>query len=65
MKKGNKRAIKLYDSETQAEASLPTGITAKNYFVEYRKGESKRCADYCNAFPFCTQAQQEQKAQTQ
>lgn len=59
MKKGNKRAIKLYDTSKQAEASLPTGITAKNYFIEHRPGESKRCEFYCLAAPWCNQFKQE------
>ncbi len=61
MKKGNKRAIKLYDTEAQADASLPTGITKNNYFVEHRAGESKRCENYCAAAPFCEQFQAEKQ----
>ncbi len=54
-KRGAKRATKLFDTEKQAVAACGT----LGYEIEHRPGESKRCADYCKAFPFCTQAQQE------
>ncbi len=56
LKKGNKRAHRLLDNETQANMMA----TQEGMIVEHRLGESKRCADYCKAFPFCSQAQQEQ-----
>jgi len=55
LKKGNKRAHRLLDNETQANMMA----AQEGMIVEFRPGESKRCADYCQAFPFCTQAQQE------
>ncbi len=55
LKKGNKRAHRLLDNEQQANAMA----TQEKMVVEFRLGESKRCADYCKAFPFCTQAQSE------
>ncbi len=57
IKKGNKRAHRLLDNEQQAYAMA----AQEKMVVEFRPGESKRCADYCKAFPFCTQAQSELK----
>lgn len=51
MKRGNKRAVKLYDSEEEAKAHLPIG----GHYIEERKGEKTRCEEYCNAQPFCNQ----------
>lgn len=57
IKKGNKRAHRLLDNEQQAHAMA----AQEGMVVEFRPGESKRCEDYCKAFQFCTQAQQEQQ----
>lgn len=47
MKKGRKTALKLCDTEEEA----------KNYpgceYVEFRKGESRKCSDYCTACKWC------------
>ncbi len=58
-KRGAKRATKLFDTEKQAVVACGT----LGYEIEHRPGESKRCADYCKAFPFCTQAQTETNEQ--
>jgi hypothetical protein len=53
-KKGNKGATRLYEVRALAEqhvASQP-GLELK-----IRPGESPRCAQYCNALPFCPQGQ--------
>lgn len=50
MKKGGKRAVKLYDEEIPAErhAASESGL-----HVEYRPGVSTRCQYYCPCLPFC------------
>jgi hypothetical protein len=51
MKKGAKKALKLHDNAEQAEAhALEVGGA-----VEHRPGEYLRCAEYCEAAPFCRQ----------
>jgi hypothetical protein len=51
MKKGAKKALKLHDNAEQAEAhALEVGGV-----VEHRPGEYLRCAEYCEAAPFCKQ----------
>lgn len=51
LKKGGlKRAIKLYTSKDEAEAAMPN---SKDYFIEHRKKEHKRCQSYCNVAHGC------------
>jgi hypothetical protein len=51
-KKGNKRAERLFDDEQTAS------FAARQWKmeVEHRPKEFKRCAFYCQAYPFCKQA---------
>lgn len=51
MKEGAKRAVKLYESEQQAEAA----VANPKQYVEHRLGERVRCESYCDVAPFCTQ----------
>jgi hypothetical protein len=57
MKKGTKRAKKLYMSE--AEAGSACADAGAGHYVEHRIGEAKRCANYCSVAPFCKQWQDE------
>ncbi len=50
MKEGNKRAVKLYDSQTAAEMAA---VHPKLY-VEHRPGVQTRCLDYCPVSQFCS-----------
>lgn len=54
MKKGQKRAVKLYSSEK--EANLHVGFD-RNLSVVLRPGMSVRCKSYCNVAQFCDQYQ--------
>jgi hypothetical protein len=54
MRKGRKRAVRLYD--TEAEAIKHVASEKAGHSVEARPGESIRCQAYCNAAPFCLQA---------
>lgn len=52
-KKGNKKAIKLYDNESDAIAALQEGQE-----IEHRKGESTRCVgNWCRVNAWCSQYQ--------
>jgi hypothetical protein len=51
MKKGGKRAIKLYERKEDID-DIPDGT-----FVEERPGVYRRCADYCEVADFCEQHQ--------
>lgn len=53
MKEGRKSAVKLHETEAAAIEYVNT-LGAKHY-VELRKGESTRCAKYCNVAQFCKQ----------
>lgn len=50
MKKGQKRAVKLYDSFEAAERNR-----GAVHYVQERPGESVRCASYCHVSTFCPQ----------
>jgi hypothetical protein len=50
-KKGNKRAIKLYNNEDEAKAALLDGQE-----IEFRRGEPGRCtANWCRVNAWCSQ----------
>jgi hypothetical protein len=51
MKRGRKSALKLFDTEEEAEAAL----RSSDQFVEIRPGSSIRCENYCAVAPFCAQ----------
>lgn len=50
MRKGRKSALKLCDTEEEAEA---VKAEKGGDFIEYRKGESRKCEDYCNVCKWC------------
>jgi hypothetical protein len=54
-KKGMKRAVRLYDTEVQAEAALANRpeTDMKKYFIEPREGEETRCLHYCPVAAYC------------
>lgn len=52
MKRGNVRAIRVYDNPDDA-AQFASSSAA--LYVEHRLGEAIRCAEYCDAAPFCPQ----------
>lgn len=52
MKEGRKTAVKLYDSEEEANARVEA--EGKGFYVEYRKGEDSKCLNYCSACEFCS-----------
>lgn len=52
MKEGRKTAVKVLETRDEADLFLKTQNTAGLY-VQERKGESKKCADYCPCAEFC------------
>lgn len=50
MKKGRKSALRVCDSESEAEEYK---ASKGGDYIEYRKGESRKCLDYCNACQWC------------
>lgn len=59
MKEGRKTAVRLLESEDEAE-NLAESL-GKAHFVEVRKGESRKCADYCMCKDFCSFYKEEQE----
>jgi len=54
MKKGRKRADRLYDTEEQALKGMENkGQSAAQYFIEPRAGEETRCLHYCPVVAYC------------
>ena len=57
MKKGRKRAIKLYDEEQEAQEHMDR--LGAGHELHFRKGEPVRCLKYCPVALFCPQFQTE------
>ena len=51
MKKGRKSAVRVLDSEEEAVAKA--AALGSGHCVEFRKGESRKCAGYCACREFC------------
>ena len=49
-KKGNKRALRVYDTLEDAEEHLKQDESLE---LEIRKGEDKKCLEYCSCCEFC------------
>lgn len=59
-KKGGKRAVKGGRCDTEEAAmDLVKTLGRRHYTYEERRGEPKRCLDWCNAAQFCPQHQEE------
>jgi len=56
MKGKNKRAVKLCDTEQQAEEYI-SNDTRTDLWIEYRPGKAVRCEKYCPVAEFCSQYQ--------
>ena len=52
MKRGGKRAVKLYDNLMEAE---DRASSESKYYVDTRLGQHKRCEKYCSAASHCKQ----------
>lgn len=52
MKNGRKTAIKLFD--TEAEADAMAGELGNAHYVEHRPAISRKCLDYCNCKEYCS-----------
>ena len=52
MKKGKKRAIKVFNSE---EAAIAYGKTVPGAYIEYRPGKNQKCEMFCDVKEYCNQ----------
>ena len=50
MTEGKKRALKLYNTESEAYQNI-----GDNEYVEFREGKANKCESYCPANQFCSQ----------
>ena len=63
MLKGLKKAKRLFDTKEEAEELIATGKFDKKPYLEYRKGEPKRCTgNYCSVADICHQWKTEREA---
>lgn len=54
MKKGRKTALRVVESEQEAKEYMEwKGVTEKDHYIEERKGENKKCEEYCSVSQFC------------
>ena len=53
MKKGRKKALRVFDNEK--DAMIFQGTTDDKIYIEQRKGENKRCENYCKCVGWCQQ----------
>lgn len=55
MKEGRKTAVKVCDSEEEAKTFIDDLEKEKDkHYVEERKGQDKKCSDYCSCCEFCS-----------
>ena len=52
MNEGRKSAVKLYDSEEEANERAES--EGEKFYVEHRPGDDPKCRDYCAACEFCS-----------
>lgn len=55
-KEGRKTAVKLFDTQKEAEEKIEE--LGKGHYLEVRKGESMKCKNYCLCSKFCSFCQQ-------
>ena len=53
MKRGQKRAVRVLDSEREAYEYIADHGGESSMFVQERKGEDSKCVNYCNCKEFC------------
>lgn len=55
MKEGRKSAVKVCDTEQVAQQIISEQKDPAKHRIELRPGTRNRCADYCDAAPYCNQ----------
>lgn len=66
MKEGRKTAVKVCDSEEEAKAFIEDLEKEEDkHFIEERKGQDKKCSDYCACCEFCSYYKALQKSEEQ
>jgi hypothetical protein len=61
MKKGNRKATKIFYKEIDAENALKS-CRLEDYYLDYRPPIPLRCMSYCDVADFCEQWKSEQKS---
>lgn len=53
MKQGRKTAVKLFSENEKELAEAFVTLQGAGAYIEHRKGENKKCKNYCSACKFC------------
>lgn len=53
MKKGVKRAVRVLDSEKEAQDYITMKELDNKHYIEFREGEDTKCLNYCSVCQFC------------
>ena len=62
MKKGRKSAVKLCNTQPEAMLYMESKkLDLKTHWIDLRKGENRRCEDYCDVNRFCEYYKNKQK----
>ena len=61
LRKGRKSALRLLPTMEDAKAYIENQDEISNLSIEFAKGESLRCKNYCDVAPFCNQYKQEMR----
>ena len=66
MKEGRKTAVKVCSTEEEAQDFIEDLEKDKDkHFIEERKGQDKKCSDYCPCAPFCSYYKETHKSEEQ
>ena len=64
MKEGRKTAVKVCTTEEEAQNFIEDLEKDKDkHFIEERKGQDKKCSDYCPCAPFCSYYKETHKSE--
>jgi hypothetical protein len=64
MKEGRKTAVKVCDTEEEVQTFIKELEKEKDkHFVEERKGQDKKCSDYCACCEFCSYYKETHKSE--
>lgn len=53
MKKGRKSAVRVLESEEEAQKYIEEKELDNKHYIEFREGKDKKCLDYCPVAQFC------------
>jgi hypothetical protein len=64
MKKGRKSAVRVLPTQDDAEQYMMNNNLNSKHYIEFRKGQPRRCDKYCPVVDYCNQRQNELRGVT-